>query len=209
MDDPYKVLGLKKNATDEEIKAAYHELVKKYHPDKYQNNPLSDLAEEKLREVNEAYDLLMRPGSASSSYNSSGYGYDHGQGAYNNSYNNYSYSNAQNSAHYDVRAALDRNQLERAEQLLYYSTGNRDAEWYFLSGILSYKRGYVDDALNKIGYAMSIEPNNVEFRSVYSQIRNTGAIYQTTSTDRGYSSSNLCSDLIMCYCCSSFLSPCW
>ena len=57
--DPYEVLGVRQGASEEEIKAAYKELVKKYHPDKYQNNPLSDLAEEKLQEVNEAYDMLM------------------------------------------------------------------------------------------------------------------------------------------------------
>ena len=235
MDDPYKVLGLKRGATDEEIKAAYHELVKKYHPDKYQNNPLSDLAEEKLREVNEAYDLLMKPSTAtSSSYNSysggnaqgqgsytygnynngnynsynsgnysgSGYGYDHGQGG---GYG--SYSNAENSSHYDVRVALDRNQIDRAEQLLNLD-GNRDAEWYFLAGVLSYKRGYVDDALSKLSYAISLEPRNAEFRGVYQQIRGTGALYKTTSSGRGYNSS-FCSDLIMCYCCSSLISPCW
>ena len=237
MDDPYKVLGLKRNATDEEIKAAYHALVKKYHPDKYQNNPLSDLAEEKLREVNEAYELLMKPktattsygsssGSYSAGYNSGGYntgGYNtggsYGQGSYQGSYNyggydhgqggGYSsYGGAQNSSHYSVREALDNNQLNRAEELL-YSSGNRDAEWYFLSGVLSYKKGYYDDALSKISYALNLAPNNVEYRSVYQQIRGTGALYKTTSTNRGYNSSSMCSDLLWCYCCSSLISPCW
>ena len=58
--NPYEVLGVSENATDEEIKKAYKELVKKYHPDKYHNNPLADLAEEKLQEINEAYDMLMK-----------------------------------------------------------------------------------------------------------------------------------------------------
>ena len=58
--NPYEVLGVSENASDEEIKKAYKELVKKYHPDKYQNNPLSDLAEEKLQEINEAYEMLMK-----------------------------------------------------------------------------------------------------------------------------------------------------
>ena len=78
MRDPYEVLGVSPNASEEEIKAAYRELVKKYHPDKYQNNPLADLAEEKLREVNEAYEYLER--QRSSGYSSGTYqsGYSSG-----------------------------------------------------------------------------------------------------------------------------------
>ena len=68
--NPYEVLGVKEGASEEEIKAAYKELVKKYHPDKYVNNPLADLAEQKLQEVNEAYDMLMKNGTAGGSYGS-------------------------------------------------------------------------------------------------------------------------------------------
>ena len=60
MKNPYEVLGIREGASEDEIKKAYRELVKKYHPDQYRDNPLSKLAEEKLREVNEAYDHLMK-----------------------------------------------------------------------------------------------------------------------------------------------------
>ncbi len=60
MRDPYEVLGVSPNASDEEIKRAYRELARKYHPDNYQNNPLADLAEEKMKEVNEAYDAITK-----------------------------------------------------------------------------------------------------------------------------------------------------
>lgn len=60
MSDPYSVLGVKPEASDEEIKRAYRELARKYHPDNYQNNPLADLAEEKMKEINEAYDAITK-----------------------------------------------------------------------------------------------------------------------------------------------------
>ena len=60
MRDPYSVLGVDQNASDEEIKKAYRELARKYHPDNYQNNPLADLAEEKMKEINEAYDAITK-----------------------------------------------------------------------------------------------------------------------------------------------------
>ena len=81
MKDPYEVLGVSRNASDSEIKTAYRELVKKYHPDNYANNPLADLASEKMKEINEAYDAVTkaRSGQSSGSYQSGGY----------QSYNNY------------------------------------------------------------------------------------------------------------------------
>ncbi|MBE7038156.1 MAG: molecular chaperone DnaJ, partial [Ruminococcaceae bacterium] len=73
MKNPYEVLGIKEGASDEEIKKAYRELVKKYHPDKYVNNPLADLAAEKLKEVNDAYDTLTKGSSQTNGYSSGGY----------------------------------------------------------------------------------------------------------------------------------------
>ena len=75
MKDPYSVLGVSRNATDDEIKDAYRELARKYHPDNYAGNPLSDLAQEKMKEINEAYDAIISE-RRSEGYNGSNSGYD-------------------------------------------------------------------------------------------------------------------------------------
>ena len=72
MNDPYQVLGVSKNATDEEIKKAYRDLARKYHPDNYHDNPLADLAQEKMKEINEAYDMITKSRSSGGGY-SGGY----------------------------------------------------------------------------------------------------------------------------------------
>ena len=72
MKDPYEVLGVSRNASEQEIKAAYRELAKKYHPDNYQNNPLADLAQEKMREINEAYDEIVKERSSGRTYGTGG-----------------------------------------------------------------------------------------------------------------------------------------
>lgn len=66
MKDPYEVLGVPHGASEDEIKKAYRELARKYHPDNYVNNPLADLAQEKMKEINEAYATLTNKGGASS-----------------------------------------------------------------------------------------------------------------------------------------------
>lgn len=94
--DPYEVLGISPRATDEEVKKAYREMVKKYHPDRYVNNPLAELAQEKFREVQGAYDTIMQERSSGiphqtqgqNQYGPYGYGQQGGfqqnQGPFNN-----------------------------------------------------------------------------------------------------------------------------
>ena len=91
MTDPYKVLNIPSTATDEEVKKAYRELARKYHPDNYHDNPLADLAQEKMKEINEAYDTIQRQrqgrGSGGGGYaqQKSGYGYQQRQQSYSGS----------------------------------------------------------------------------------------------------------------------------
>lgn len=195
MKNPYEVLGISQGASQEEIKTAYKNLVKKYHPDKYQNNPLADLAEEKLQEINEAYDTLTK---------------GKGESTYNNQYGNSSSSGNNNatSKYYQIRVALDRGDLNTAEQLL-INTQGRDGEWYFLSGILSFKKGWYDDALSNIGEAIHREPNNPEYIRAYQNLMNRNSMYQQRSGSRGYSNSDDCTRLLCCYICSDCMCPCF
>lgn len=212
MNNPYEVLGVKPGASEAEIKAAYKELVKKYHPDKYVNNPLADLAQEKMQEINEAYDTLMKQGSAGGqSYGGRGgfgqqsYG---GQSYGGQSYGGQSYSGDSRSYYHAIRQELDRNNLAKADQML-INAPNRDAEWYFLSGVLSFKKGYVEDGLRNIEQAMSMDPDNYEYHMVHQQMRSRKNMYAGRSNGQGYNSNDMCMDCCTIYLCSSCISPCW
>lgn len=192
--DPYEVLGIRRDASEEEIKAAYKELVRKYHPDKYQNNPLADLAEEKLQEVNEAYDMLMKNRNAGGgSYSGGASGYRQSQGV---------------SDFNQVRRDIDNGNLAAAEATLNRSS-NRNAEWFFLSGMVSYRKGWYDDAINKIQQACNMDPYNQEYSRALGQLMNVGRNYQNTAYGRGGSSMDdaFCQAL-QCYCCADFCCDC-
>ncbi|MFV0518067.1 MAG: J domain-containing protein [Aminipila sp.] len=193
MNNPYEVLGVRQNASEQEIKSAYRELVKKYHPDKYQNNPLSDLAEEKLQEVNEAYDYLMKNGSNPSVNNNSGF----------------SNNQEQSTPEYnDIRGIIDSGNLNFAEQKL-AKIRNRDAEWFFLSGMISYKRGWYDDAIAKIRTAINMNPNNFEYQNALGSIMNSGRMYQNNSFGRGYpNNDDMMCKMCQMYICADFCCDC-
>lgn len=153
MRDPYSVLGISRGASDDEVKKAYRELAKKYHPDNYTDNPLSDLAGEKMREINEAYDQIMNERKRKNS--SSG-----------------NYYNA-NSSFADIRALISQNKIEQAQELLDgVAVSSRNAEWYFLSGTVQYKRGWIDQAYTSFATACRMDPTNAEYREAFARIQN-------------------------------------
>lgn len=176
MRDPYEVLGVSPDADDDEIKRAYRELARKYHPDNYQNNPLSDLAEEKMKEINEAYDAITK-GRAGGSYG----GGSAAQGGYGYGYNGGSAYQQQRqgsgNTYAQARQAISRNDLETAEQILQGAPA-RNGEWYFLMGSIAYRRGWLDEARQNYQIAVQMEPGNMEYRQALGMMQQGGYGYQ-------------------------------
>ena len=163
MNDPYQVLGVPQTATDEEIKKAYRNLARKYHPDNYHDSPLADLAQEKMKEINAAYEQITkersgRGGSANGGYRQSAYG---GYGYGGQSYGSQSYSG--DSVLQQVRYAIQMGDLTRAEGLL-ANYSDHNAEWNFLKGSVCYRRGWMDEARRYYQNACQMDPNNGEYR---------------------------------------------
>lgn len=198
MRDPYEVLGIPQGASEDEIKAAYRELVKKYHPDKYQNNPLADLAEEKLREVNEAYEYLMK--------NAGGFN----SGTYQSgTYSSGGYSAGKNDPVFQqVRRDIDAGRLQDAEAAL-AGVSIRNAEWIFLSGMISYKRGMYDDAFSKIDQACNMDPSNYEYQRARNTIAGMAGGYRNMSQGQGYSYEDAFCQACQCYLCADCCCDCF
>ena len=200
MSDPYQVLGVPPTATDEEVKAAYRELAKKYHPDNYANSPLADLATEKMKEVNEAYDQIMaeRRGRAKTGYQQPNDSRQQAGGAYAG------YSSS--SSFYDVRNLIMNGRIADAEQILNgVPTQGRNAEWFFLKGTVLYKRGWLDEAYNHFTRAVQLDPGNAEYRSAMNQVTNQRrgnfGGYNPGGQMGGCSACDVCNGLICADCC--------
>ena len=169
MNDPYSVLGVSSSASDEEIKKAYRELVKKYHPDNYANNPLADLAEDKMKEINEAYDAILKIRTQGGGYRASGNGgsQNYGGQSYNQGggYNNVSFQ--------QVRLLINQNNLAEAERIL-RSSPSQTAEWFYLMGTIAYRKGWMDDARQNFYTACSMDPGNMEYRQAMNNMNMQG-----------------------------------
>ena len=176
MRDPYEVLGVSRTASDSEIKSAYRELVKKYHPDNYADNPLADLASEKMKEINEAYDTITKARANQSQSQSSG-GY---QSAYQNSYQSYNAYSGNSSNYAQVRSYINANRLDEAESLL-STAPNRDAEWYYLKGVIAYRKGWLDEARQNYQTACAMMPGNYEYQNALRTVQGGYTPYRQTN----------------------------
>ena len=161
MRDPYQVLGVPSTATDDEVKKAYRNLARKYHPDNYHDNPLADLAQERMKEINEAYEEIQSQRKrASSGSAGSGYGTSYGGAGYGGGYAGYqSYT----GPYQRVRMAIQQGNLNLAEELL-NAMQDHNAEWNFLKGAVCTRRGWMDEATRYYQTAVQMDPGNAEYQ---------------------------------------------
>lgn len=192
MKNPYEVLGIKEGASEEEIRKAYKDLVRKYHPDKYANNPLSDLAEEKMKEINEAYNYLMKNKGPRSGDNS------WGQDSY--------HSHDAGSIYTKVRNLINQGNITAAERLLRQNqTG--DAEWYFLNGIISLRKGWYNQGYQQISKAAAMDPSNPEYRSTLNNLHQQNTAYRSRGRNMNTDNCDAC-DFCTCMLCSDCCCEC-
>ena len=175
--DPYEILGVSRNADKETIRKAYRSLVKKYHPDKYVNDPLEDIASEKLKRINEAYDIIMKEQTdkktQSRAYSSPGYTAGQRQNRRTSTGGGtYSGGERREASFRTVRTYIISLRLDEAENML--SSLPRTAEWYYLMGLIYKKKGWYDKAESYMEYAVRMDPENEEYRASYNIMHGTG-----------------------------------
>ena len=202
MTDPYKVLGVSRDAPDDEIKKAYRELAKKYHPDNYAGTPLAELAGEKMKEINEAYADVQRiraQGGASRQSSSSS----------ENSYSGGSTYTGENAEGFRrIREYINAGRFSDADYILNSLPATaRNAEWNFLKGCVLAQKNWFYDAQRYFETACYMDPENQEYRAALNNIRakanSYGSGYRTaSSTDTACS---CCSNLICADCCCEMM----
>ena len=169
--NPYEVLGVSPNDDEETIKKAYRTLVKKYHPDRYANSPLAEEANEKLKEINLAYDMICGKGQPQQAG---------AQSAYSGQTGGY-YGGASFSASFEsVRMLISMGQLAAAQAML--SQLEQNAEWYYLMGVIFMRRGWYQNAKEYISRAISMDPQNSEYRAAGESFAERAQTYKSYST---------------------------
>lgn len=231
MYDPYSVLGVGRNASEEEIKKAYKALSRKYHPDANINNPNKDQAEEKFKEIQAAYQQIMKERTSGYGESSYGSGYGNGYGSGNSGggfggagYGGFGdwygafggYGNSQGTGYEEnnyLRAAGNyiRNGYykEARTTLDGMSENDKNARWYYYSAIAHAGLGNNVAALEHAKRACALEPDNFSYRQLVSQLQSGGSWYEQRQASYGYPSfgnSNLClklciANLICNVCC--------
>ncbi len=194
--NPYEILGVNPSDSDETIKKAYRELVKKYHPDKYKDNPLEDLAKEKLQEINQAYDQINKERGSRGNANYSSNSYS-GAGGYSS-----------NSNFTNVRNLIRQRRFQEAEAEL-SRNNNGSAEWHFLTGVIYLNKGWHFEGIQHLQTAVNMDPMNMEYRNMLNSVSRRQQTYQQTGNTYGYgggmSTCDCCSNLLCADCCCEMM----
>lgn len=174
MIDPYSILGVSPNASDEEVKKAYRKLSRIYHPDANIDNPNKEQAEEKFKQVQQAYEQIMREREqGSAGYGSGAYGGFGGfSGQADNSYQDEESMRRQAAANY-----IQSGHYREAMNVL-QSLKQRNGQWYYLSSMANMGLGNNVNALNDIREAVRQEPDNAQYRMLLQQMEGGGTWYQ-------------------------------
>ena len=180
MIDPYSVLGISRDASDEEVKKAYRALSRKYHPDANINNPDKDKAEEKFKEVQQAYDQIMKEREYGSGYGggdpfNSGFAGFGGYGRQNNTWQDEESVRRQAAANY-----IQSGHYQEAMNVL-KDLKQRNGEWYYLSAMANMGVGNNVNALEMMRTAVNLEPNNQMYRMALQRMEGGGTWYAERS----------------------------
>ena len=202
IEDPYKILGVSPNASDEEIKRAYRALAKKYHPDR---NPGDEEAARKMQEINAAYEQIKNPQPQGNYGGYSGYG---------NPFGGYQQPNQEDQYFQGIRQYIRFGRYQEALNMLNNMT-DRSARWYYYSVLAHNGLGNQVTALEHIRRAVSMEPDNYEYLDALNRIEHGGAAYRQQAGNFGGFSmrSDPCTSLFLCwfvnlFCCGGRL-PCF
>ncbi len=215
MTDPYQTLQVSPDASDEEVKKAYRELARKYHPDNYHDSPLEDLAQEKMPEINAAYEAVQKQRSGQdSSGGRTAYGYrqaDYGWTGGRDDYGAYSEYTGEGAALFRrVRLLISQGDLTAAEQLL-SSAEEHNGEWNYLKGVICCRREWLDEARQYFRQACRLDPENMEYRDALARLENGRMGYRPQGYEvytSGCGAENPCGRMVcaylMCNACGGF-----
>lgn len=193
MEDPYKVLGVSPDASEEEIKRAYRQLAKKYHPDL---NPGDEYAAQQMQRINAAYEAIQNRDTR---------GYDPFHGAEEPD----DAERYQQAAYQYIRYGRYREALNTLN-----SIDGRDARWYYLSAIANDALGNQVTALEHMRRAVSMEPDNITYLRALEELQNGGRVYRQTAGNYGgfETRADPCTNFLLCWfmnaCCCGGPGPC-